>query len=285
MAIVNVADSLRPAINVTYPPYNYVLFEEYFHQYMQQNQPGVDYDYIPIYWTGLYVNRNYGKGDLSDAQLLLDGLDRSRKYFTVVQYDDNILNDLSRLDVLVFAMGGHGRWKDKCYPIPLNCQAPPSLLLSDRKDVFASFIGSITHPIRSRMAGIVGGDPKYVVRTNAPGYGEFRSLMSRSTFSLCPRGYGQTSFRICESLQSGSIPVYIYDEPLFPFGDIVPFDDYGVSVHESRLDELDSILTSIGEDSVARLVSRGREVYSQLYDYPGTAKTIISVLQSRHRCE
>jgi hypothetical protein len=280
MPIVHTPDSLRPKIRVTYPPHNHVLFEEYFHQYMLQNPPEVDHQYIPIYWTGLYVNRDYGKGDLSDVQTLLDGLDRSRRYFTVVQYDDNILNDLSQLDIKVFAMGGHGRWKDKCYPIPLNCQPPAGLRQSENKDVFASFVGSITHPIRSRMADMLRGNPKYTVRTNAPGYMDFRDLMSRSRFSLCPRGYGQTSFRICEALQSGSVPVYIYDDPLFPFGDIVPFEEYGVAVHESRLSELDSILTSIGDESVQVLLASGREIYSKFYDYPGTAQSIMSVLEN-----
>jgi hypothetical protein len=281
MQIVSVPDFLRPAINVTYPPHNHVLFEEYFHRYLVDSSPDTDRLYVPIYWTGLYVNRNYGKGDISDAQRLLDGLDRSGKYFTVVQYDDNILNDLSGLDILIFAMGGHGRWKDKCYPIPLNCQSPAGLTKYDRKDLFASFVGSMTHPIRSRMVAQLAGDPKYVIKTNSPGYGEFRTLMSRSRFSLCPRGYGQTSFRICESLQSGSVPVYIYDEPLFPFGDIVPFEEYGVAIHESKIDQLDLILSSISDTKYATLLKRGAEVYTQFYDYPGTARSIISKINSK----
>ena len=36
--------------------------------------------------------------------------------------------------------------------------------------------------------------------------------MRDSLFSLCPRGYGPTSFRLYESIQLGSIPVYIAED-------------------------------------------------------------------------
>ena len=114
-------ESLRIKINVDYPPCNTTIFEEYFYNKFIENSEATDRIYIPIFWTSLYVNRSYGHGDLSDIQNLLDNLDRNKKYFTIVQYDDNILNDLKDLDILIFAMGGYGKYKERCYPIPLNC--------------------------------------------------------------------------------------------------------------------------------------------------------------------
>ena len=36
----------------------------------------------------------------------------------------------------------------------------------------------------------------------------FKQIMSKSYFSICPRGYVSTSFRLYESIQAGIVPVY-----------------------------------------------------------------------------
>jgi hypothetical protein len=266
----------RPQINTTYPPFNFQLFEEYFFKIYTEKNIVSERIYIPIFWTSLYVNRNYGQGDLSDVQDYLDNLDRNKKYFTIVQYDDNILNNLGELDILIFAMGGHGKYKENCYAIPLNCQEPPGLQLKN-KDIFASFTGSPTHHIRNKIYSELSGNPKYILSSSI-GYWHFRDVMSRSIFSLCPRGYGQTSFRICESLQVESIPVYIYDEPLIPFNDLLRFEEYGVLIHESNLSDIDSILSSISNSEIDRLVQNGREVYKSYYSYVGCFDKILLLI-------
>ena len=45
---------------------------------------------------------------------------------------------------------------------------------------------------------------------------KFKQLISESYFSL-PRGYGPTSFRLYESIKSGTVPVYISDEHFLPY--------------------------------------------------------------------
>jgi hypothetical protein len=266
----------RPQINTTYPPFNFELFEEFFFKKFIHNEEHSRI-YIPIFWTSLYVNRNYGQNDLSDIQFYLDNLDRSKKYFTIVQYDDNILNDLSDLDIRIFTMGGFGKYEDRSYPIPLNCIPPPNLNKEYTKDIFASFIGSMTHGIRKRMIDILSQNEKYIV-SNSLSYQQFRETMSRSLFSLCPRGYGQTSFRICESLQVGSIPVYIYDQPLIPFNDILDFNDYGLLIHESKISQIDSILSSIPLSKVESLRENGETVYKNYYSYEGCYNKILQLI-------
>lgn len=269
--------TFRPQINTTYPPYNFQLFEEYFFKIYTENNIDSERIYVPIFWTSLYVNRNYGQGDLSDVQSYLDNLDRDKKYFTIVQYDDNILNDLRDLDILIFAMGGYGKYRDRCYAIPLNC-LPPSNLQKNNKDIFASFIGSPTHQIRNKMNDILSSNSKYVISSSL-GYNQFRDVMSRSLFSLCPRGYGQTSFRICESLQNESIPVYIYDDPLLPFDTEFDFNDIGIKVHIDEISRLDEILSSKSNSDIQKYVENGRIIYQKYFDYDGCFQSIIEILK------
>jgi hypothetical protein len=276
--MIETNENLRIKINVDYPPYNNILFEEYFYKEFVYNNEITNRIYIPIFWTGLYVNRNYGQGDLSDIQSFLDNLDKSKKYFTIVQYDDNILNDLKDLDILIFAMGGHGKYKDKSYPIPLNCLPPQGLQIMD-KDIFASFIGSINgrHIIREKMANALRNNNKYIISEHIS-YPQFREIMSRSIFSLCPRGYGQTSFRICEALQVQSIPVYIYDEPLIPFYTEFDFNDIGILIHENEIDKIDEILSSKTPEEIQKYIDNGIKIYNNFFEYKGCYNSIIKYL-------
>jgi len=104
--------------------------------------------YLPIFWTSYYVNHNYGndRRKIEELQSFIDSLDKSKKYFTLVQYDDGILNDLSKIDCKVFGMGG-GHWN---YPLPLICQPHPYSFTTHR-DIFCNFMGSLTHPIRKNL--------------------------------------------------------------------------------------------------------------------------------------
>jgi hypothetical protein len=45
---------------------------------------------------------------------------------------------------------------------------------------------------------------------------EYKDILSRSRFSLCPRGYGASTVRFWESLQAGAIPVLISDNMELP---------------------------------------------------------------------
>jgi hypothetical protein len=103
--------------------------------------------------------------------------------------------------------------------------------------------------------------------------------MSKSLFSLCPRGYGQTSFRICEALQSNSIPVYIYDEPLIPFKEEFDFSSIGILIPQSDINLIDEILSNISKEKIKNLQETGKIIYKKFFDYNGCFKEIINKLK------
>ena len=266
---------------IVYPPGNEVIFEEYFHSHFKQ-ELDIERIYIPVLWTHYYINASFDGSDHSDLATYISSLDRTKKYFTVVQYDDNILNDLSGLDVLIFAQGGYGKYKDVSYPIPLNCTN--NFVSSDlsKKDIFCSFVGTIKrrHPIREELEHKLSGNPKYLVQESKD-YPYFNNIMSRSIFALCPRGYGQTSFRICESLQANTIPVYIFDDPLIPFEDKFDFNEIGVLLPAKDIYRIDEILSSITDEQRAKMIENGRVVYKKYFEYEGCLKEIINILKNK----
>ncbi len=98
------------------------------------------------------------------------------------------------------------------------------------KDVLVSFLGSITHDVREKIKqsiinpNIIFRDT-YHISTNFSKTNkikeekEYIDLLSRSRFSLCPRGSNPNTVRFWESLAAGAIPVLISDDYALPSWD------------------------------------------------------------------
>lgn len=213
-----VPEEFRPHQIRNYPADNEVTFEEWLYKYERYTvQPETERVYLGVGWTNFYNNHRHGKDRraLRRLQEFLDRLDRKKKYWTVVQNDDGILNDVKHLDLKVFGMGCKGDVQ-----LPLVCQPHKYEFKETGRPIFASFVGSITHPIREQMVKELHGKEGYFISTEPTSLHSYCYIMSQSKFVLCPRGYGKTSFRIQEALQYGCKPIYISDEHLFAEGTI-----------------------------------------------------------------
>lgn len=264
--MINVPEQFRPHINTDYPAHNSLIFEEW----MYRKWPVLDYyhrEYLPIFWTSFYVNHSYGKDRkaISDLQYFINSLDKSKKYFTILQYDDSILNDISELDIKVFGSGG-GRIDS---PIAL-LTAPHPFHFDNARTVFCSFAGSMTHQIRRDIARFYRN--KFKMPKSLP-IKDYCELMSRSVFALCPRGYGQSSFRICEALQYGAIPVYVSDTHIIPYN--LDFNEYGVLIHANQVRDIENILRSFTPEQIRQKQEAGKRIYNEFYTFEGARKWIL----------
>lgn len=269
--MIQVPSQFQIPIRVEYPPNNKQIFEEWYYENFVSF--ATDRIYLPIMWTSFYVNHKYGKDliQLRKLQNFIYSLDRTKKYYTILQYDDGILNDLSRLDIKVFGSGG-GRID---FPIPLVTMPHP-YRLGWQKKVFCSFAGGITHPIRAALFGMFTGKSGYQMEREILPIGKYCDLMNQSTFAFCPRGYGKTSFRICEALQFGAIPVYISDEFIIPGHK--DFNEYGVLIHSDQINEIDDILKSISVDQIISKQEAGKRVYEEMFSFQGCKQLILDNL-------
>lgn len=261
--MVEVPEKFRPHIKVDYPEGNNPIFEEWFYQ-------NCDYEnYLPVFWTSYFVNNAYGKNlrAKKDLQQFVNSLDKSKQYFTIVQYDDGPLVKLP-INIKVFAMSG----PRIDYPLPLICQ-PHKYQFNEKRDIFCNFIGRLTHHIRRDLMNVLQGKSGYLTSSNIIPTEQFCKILSKSIFTLCPRGYGQTSFRICEALQYGSIPVYISDEFIFPHRD--DFTEYGVVIDANNLSEIPEILLRYTPEMIERLQVNGRKIYSKKYSFEGCKELIL----------
>jgi hypothetical protein len=275
--------------NHEYPPNNKTIFEEYFYNRFVENKPLINKTYLPIFWTNYYISKGYATQDMSEINNFLDSIDKNKEYFTIIQWDDGIVNPFPYSNIYVFGQGGGGGKSSEelfngtigDYPIPLNCQSNPNIK-TQNKDIFASFIGVIygrNNWIREKLHDNLKNKNGYLFE-NSISYDAFSNVMSRSIFSLCPRGYGATSFRICEALQHESIPVYIFDKPWIPFNDIINFNDYGVLIDSKDIEKIDEILKNISEEEIYKKLNLGKQIYNDYYSFEGCANKVITKLNN-----
>lgn len=215
-AIYPVPLQFKPKQVSLYPEDNKVEFEWWLKESLKPGELlGKERSYLPIMWTAYWCNNGYGKREKQRLALqrFVDTLPRDRKYFSVCQYDDGPMVDFKDLDIKIFGMSG-GRID---YPIPLLCCPHKYEFPHAKKDIFCSFVGSDTHPIRRELVKEFEGRPDCYVTLKKHKMEEYCKILARSVFALCPRGYGKSSFRIAEAVQYNSIPVYVSDEYIQPY--------------------------------------------------------------------
>jgi hypothetical protein len=273
--IVHVPSEFKPHIHFDYPKDNSLMFEEWFYKkYLRCiDSISTDYIYLPVFWTSYYVNNDYGnnKVSLNRLQVFIDSLDKKKKYFTIVQYDDGILNDIKGLDIKVFGMS---KLSQSNINLPLLCQ-PHNIQSDVNKTIFASFLGKNTHLIRKQMIDELKNNPLYDMSLEPKEFDVFIELLSKSVFSLCPRGYGQNSFRISEALEVGSIPVYISNIHVLPKTGSIDFSDYGIVIHADKIHLLKNILENIPMPKILNMQKKGKEVYEKYYTFEGAFANIV----------
>jgi hypothetical protein len=250
---------------VNYPPWADELLEPYFYKWVNSEPRELSgWTYIDVFWTNLYVNADqFGKPyDSVALQKWLDQLPDG-KYFTIVQHDDGIREKLP-FGTVVFALGGSKGQGSLIEPLPLIYLDNLNRLEkygTKSKDIFCSFVGSVTHPVRQKTISTFVNHPDF--RYHVTGWTNqvsennqqvFLDLTSHSVFSLCPRGYGETSFRLYEVLKLGAIPVYIWeDHEWLPFKNKIDHSKLCVSIPSSELPTLYEKLKQIPSEKIQEM--------------------------------
>jgi hypothetical protein len=246
-----------------YPIDNVHEFERWFRDNTTAEEfAGKNRTYLPVMWTAYLCNNGYGR-KFTPKRLLqnfIDTLPRTRKYFSIVQYDDGPMVDFRNIDIKIFGMSG-GRID---YPIPLLCQPHPYEFPNAKKDIFCSFIGADTHPIRRELVKEFKGKKDCIVEIKKTDMKKYCEILARSVFALAPRGYGKSSFRICEAMQYGATPVYISDEFVKPYN----MDDL------IYVSEVKGLYRKLKDMDTPELHERIRG-YKELFTYQGCKKMII----------
>jgi len=273
MRIVQLGKQFRPATSHVYPPFkNGRYMEEYAYDYFISHSIETDYIYIPVFWTNLQNHPGFTDMKEKYNKLLKSAFAKEpyQRFFTIVQHDDGPALELPVGTLIFGACTGS-------IPLPLIYEDITERLVNEarlQKDIMASFIGSMTHPIRKKMIDtihsyddiICQGKPEWSVYVSDNLADSFIHVTLRSKFCLAPRGYGRSSFRFFEAIQLDCIPVYFWDDICWlPYQEIIDYSTFSICIHEKNIDKTYEILSSISNERYMEMMNAlksVREIFS-----------------------
>ena len=280
MEIVQVPDRFRERIPFNYPAHQSgLLIEEYFYEYALSNKENIETDlcYLPIFWTAYHIRHNWGNS-YQEVQDFCDSLPKDKTYFTIVQYDDGIM--VSMPNLITFSCCGNTSNVLMDIPIPLLCD--PHGAKRENDSYNASFIGRIGSRVRPKMFKDLINVPGFYLKDSGDDVNLFLEYLQKSTFSLCPRGYGISSFRLYETLEVGSIPIYIVEDELdhwLPFSDKVNWNKLALLLKESDIERIPEIIDSITRNEIEERRLYIKETYPQFFTMNGCSSSIIEKIK------
>jgi hypothetical protein len=277
----------------TYPPFkNGFYMEEYFLNYITNNNIQTKRKYIPALWTNFQIE-HWFTSKRNEMQLALDDWVRRNPsehgYFTIAQYDDGPLLKLPDNTLKFGACSGD-------VPLPLIYQDVNNTLESISKKTFhekpilCSFVGNIT-------SNNVSPNVRQVMFSHLTAKSDFKMINSggwtpnvnqnlqqlfiettiNSKFALAPRGYGRSSFRFFECFQLGTIPIYIWNDiNWLPFQDIIDYEKLCIVIHVSEIQKLNEMLLSIDETKYNNMFTYYHTV-KHLFQLDGMTKHLVQI--------
>jgi hypothetical protein len=247
-------------------------WQQHFHsraQYLtNENFSSVFGPYIPLLpaWTDIWRAGGSKYSDINLLKTLKVVLRTDVVYITVSQSADGFPGNQKEYqqlqdeyNIVVLSAGGYGH-----VPVPLLKQPEqllPKIPVSNRTHLM-SYVGRKTHApkdLRNEMLKILGDDHYYYG-------GDWRSVMLNSKFSLCPRGFGRTSYHVMETLQMGLIPIHVYSD------DDIPWMPYSTTVlrnlsFSTNLENLPTLINELGQLSDARIEQMEQEIERHIDGY------------------
>lgn len=285
--VIPIDDSFMPKNQrFKYPVHNSDYgVEQDFYKYIIKNKflitrdPGnADWHYLPIFWTRWHINHNYGKEGLDKLQEEVNKkiIDDS-KTFTICQYDDGPIANIGKtVQFLASRKSNFG------IDIPLLSSPHHRPFFTPSKKYIASFIGRIsTHKLRKEMADELSDKKDILITDNNLGSNYFVKNTLRSYISLCPRGYGGSSFRFFEAMQLGVVPLLIGDIDTRPFKKNIDWNK--ISFYTNNPKELKTFFNSINLEKVIQMGKEARVIYENNLRYQKWCNLVLEELEKYHK--
>ena len=228
---------------------------------------------IPLFiqWVDIMVAAN----DFDKIVKLLREILRPDVLYLAVSQSDKGLEDVQRHhpNILTISAGGWGH-----IPIPLIKGEVPYKPLPDKFAYDTVFFGNVNqHSRPEALEHMRKMFPKYNVKFEFGTYAKDWDEKLRTTrFPLAPRGFGRSSFRFSEIIQTGRAPIYVYDDDAWlPYqGTNSSIEKYGMSV--SNRDNMKGLAQFLSNMTDAKYREISEIVYKMREDftYRGVIKNI-----------
>lgn len=221
-------------------------------------------NYLVVPWSVLINKKELHKA----PQIKLDG------GFTICQHIDyeKIIPILKKIGINVLFTPHVTKKYEGITVLPFPHLAVNAPLPDEHKDIFYSFIGANTHWTRKEIFNLKHPLDCVVKERNEWHFylrkkerlqqdidaKEYKDVLARSTFSLCPRGTGASTLRFWESLKAGAIPVLISDNMQLP---AYNWKECIIKISEKKVKDLNKILKKINKQTLQLMAQKCLEAY------------------------
>lgn len=281
--IIPVEEKFRPKKQFfRYPMHNKDYgVEQDFYKYLIENKELIthspqeaDWHYLPIFWTRWHLNHNYAKEGLEELQeevnkKIIDDL----KTFIICQYDNGPIIDLKKSIQFLAS-----RKTEKGIDIPLISSHHKLPFFIPSKKYLASFVGRIsTHELRKEMLDNLSNMDGILIINKSINPRYFVKKILSSYISLCPRGYGGSSFRFFESMQLGIVPLLIGQPDTRPFKKFIDWDI--ISLYSKDVANLKEIILSKRPEELIEMGKKAKEIFIENLTYQKWCSYVIKELE------
>ena len=254
-----------------------ILTDYFAYKCLKKEPLESDVTYVAIPWAVLINKRMYGK---------LPSVRFNSPPFTVCQHDDyhKIIPFLKKMGIDTLFTPNKDAAYDGIKIISFPHCAVNKIRPSSQKDIFYSFIGLDSASVKGYAVRRKIFDMKHPANTiikerkywhwGRKSFGqklspvqqigecmEYKNVLARSRFSLCPRGYGSNSVRFWESLQAGAIPVLLSDNLVLPEG--IEWDKTIIRISEAEVETIPKVLKNITKEQEETMRKNCLKAYKQ----------------------
>ncbi|MFX0073662.1 MAG: exostosin family protein [Candidatus Hermodarchaeota archaeon] len=238
--LVKETNEFRPLAH-TYQGFGGPWLEQVFYQEWIKFDKPLKRIYLPIFVTECWMN----KVPSEKIQRWLNSLPKDLEYFTIIQHDDGVKAIQVELPPKTLIFGSSVG--DIVVPLIMDDTLTN---IHKKKKKLISFCGTLsTHPIRKEINELMLKEmPKdYIYYFGS----RWQRIMSRSVFSLCPRGYGPTSYRLYESIFLESIPIYIWkDSCRVPYTDFLDWSKFSFILNAKEINTIPSLVRDLSAEKI-----------------------------------
>lgn len=178
-------------------------------------------------------------------------------------------------NLLIISSGGRGHIPILMFMKELS---PNDYPINENYEYDLMFVGTYRYKIRqyiiANYSKMLGKKFKYLDK-----YTNFRIQYDQAKFVCAPRGYGRSSYRLSEILQTGRVPVYVYNDIIWlPYYNSINWSDFSIITNVSRLNETIDQIKNTPVSEITQMRRKIKSMYYTHFSIDGTFKHIKSFL-------
>lgn len=242
-------------------------------EFMEKEDFKIFGPFIPLFipWTRMWKIKNI-KIYLDWRTRIFNLLKKDYFYITICTNSHGIEGRDERKKVipdnlLIIAGGGKGHIPTLIFMRESN---PANFPINNTYEYDLMFAGKLTHRVRDKMVKFYSKKlrSKFIFHKK---YINWRIEYNKAKFILAPRGFGRNSFRLGEVLQSGHVPIYVYNDIIWlPYYDSINWSSFSIVTHYSRLSQTLDRIKNTPPLEIARMRKRIIELYNSHFTVNAT---------------